>query len=281
MMENSYAQAASVISDAEVFIITAGAGMGVDSGLPDFRGDGGFWDAYPAYARLGLSFEKCATPQHFFTDPHFAWGFYGHRVNLYRSTVPHEGFHIIRRWIEKRKADYFVMTSNVDGQFQKSGYDENKICEVHGSIHWLQCQTRCNDEVWSNDVEFAIDESTMRVVSALPTCFECGYICRPNIFMFGDYSWLPRRSRIQHKAFDFFLNRNSNRRIALIEIGAGRAIPTIRRISEDIGRKFNNATVIRINPQEPEIPWPHISLSCEALEGLRHIDSLVAGSDQR
>jgi len=43
-----------VVSEAEVFVITAGAGMGVDSGLPDFRGDHGFWNAYPAYDRLGL-----------------------------------------------------------------------------------------------------------------------------------------------------------------------------------------------------------------------------------
>lgn len=97
-----YEQAASIIREAEVFIITAGAGMGVDSGLPDFRGEHGFWNAYPAYARLGLSFAQCANPMHFFSNPHFAWGFYGHRTNLYRETIPHAGFHIIRKWIEKK-----------------------------------------------------------------------------------------------------------------------------------------------------------------------------------
>ena len=69
-----YEQAASIIREAEVFIITAGAGMGVDSGLPDFRGEHGFWNAYPAYARLGLSFAQCADPMHFFSNPHFAPG---------------------------------------------------------------------------------------------------------------------------------------------------------------------------------------------------------------
>ena len=80
-------RAAEVISGAEVFIITAGAGMGVDSGLPDFRGDHGFWNAYPAYARLGLTFVDCANPQHFSADPTHGWGFYGHRTNLHRDTV--------------------------------------------------------------------------------------------------------------------------------------------------------------------------------------------------
>ena len=78
-----YKKAAAIIREAEVFIVTAGAGMGVDSGLPDFRGNKGFWNAYPAYESLGLSFEECANPMHFAMNPEFGWGFYGHRTNLY------------------------------------------------------------------------------------------------------------------------------------------------------------------------------------------------------
>jgi len=132
-------KAAQVIKGAEVFLFTAGAGLGVDSGLPDFRGDHGFWQAYPPYARLGLSFVDCANPAHFQRDPAFGWGFYGHRTNLYRSTVPHAGFQILKKWIERNRADYFVVTSNVDGQFQKAGYADDRILEVHGSIHHRQC----------------------------------------------------------------------------------------------------------------------------------------------
>jgi len=72
--------------------------MGVDSGLPDFRGDQGFWKAYPPYAKLGLSFVELANPRWFATDPELAWGFYGHRRGLYRRTVPHEGFARLLRW---------------------------------------------------------------------------------------------------------------------------------------------------------------------------------------
>jgi hypothetical protein len=45
-------QAARAIQKADAVLITAGAGMGVDSGLPDFRGDEGFWKAYPPFAAL-------------------------------------------------------------------------------------------------------------------------------------------------------------------------------------------------------------------------------------
>jgi NAD-dependent SIR2 family protein deacetylase len=267
--------AAEVVRKAEAFVITAGAGMGVDSGLPDFRGDRGFWNAYPAYARLGLSFVDCANPQHFADDPSFGWGFYGHRTNLYRDTVPHEGFHIIGKWIERNGADYFVVTSNVDGQFQKAGYADDRILEVHGSIHRLQCQAPCSSAIWCNDEFIRVEEATMRARPPLPRCPGCGEVSRPNILMFGDRSWLSDHTRVQEHAFERFLQTNACRRIAVLEMGAGSAIPTIRATSERIGWNFEHATVIRINPREPEIKAPHISIECGALEGLRNIDTLL------
>lgn len=266
---------AEIIREAEVFVISAGAGMGVDSGLPDFRGDHGFWRAYPAYARLGLSFFDCANPRHFADDPAFGWGFYGHRTNLYRNTVPHDGFHIIRKWIGRNGAKYFVVTSNVDGHFQRAGYADDLILEVHGSIHRLQCQKPCSSAIWNNDGHLRVDENTMRAHPPLPRCPGCGEVSRPNILMFGDRSWLPDLTLIQEHAFDRFMAANGGRRIAVIEIGAGTAIPTIRATSERIGWKCEHATVIRINPREPEIPAPHISMPCGALEGLREIDALI------
>ena len=46
-MHDTILRAKEIVANAEAVIITAGAGMGVDSGLPDFRGDLGFWKAYP------------------------------------------------------------------------------------------------------------------------------------------------------------------------------------------------------------------------------------------
>src|SRR5438309_5449869 len=89
-------KAAAWLRDADGLLITAGAGMGVDSGLPDFRGREGFWRAYPALRHEGLSFEQMATAQRFEKDTALAWGFYGHRLRLYRETEPHEGFSILR-----------------------------------------------------------------------------------------------------------------------------------------------------------------------------------------
>jgi NAD-dependent SIR2 family protein deacetylase len=270
MNSELFARAAEAVRSAEALVITAGAGMGVDSGLPDFRGDQGFWNAYPMYERLGLSFVDAANPAHFHRDPAFGWGFYGHRTNLYRATVPHAGFELLRQWTERFGLDTFVVTSNVDGQFQKAGFAEEQILEVHGSIHHLQCLSPCSSAIWNNQEEISVDFETMRA-RHIPLCPRCGGTARPNILMFSDFSWIGGRSHGQQMRFDIFLEQHRKQRLAIIEMGAGSAIPTIRYTSERLGER-GNATVVRINPREPHVRAPHISIPTGALEGLTGID---------
>ena len=134
---------AEAIRTADGLLIGAGAGIGVDSGLPDFRGPEGFWKAYPPFR--GKAFAEVSTPHWFQPDPALAWGFFGHRLNLYRAAVPHRGFEILRQWSQRLPLGAFVFTTNVDGQFQKAGFSENVLFERHGSIHYLQCTRRCGD----------------------------------------------------------------------------------------------------------------------------------------
>src|SRR5437588_10989997 len=94
-LEANLAAAAESLRGADALLIGAGAGMGVDSGLPDFRGPEGFWKAYPPFR--GRQFSDLSTPHWFRTDPPLAWGFFGHRLNLYRAAVPHAGFGILLR----------------------------------------------------------------------------------------------------------------------------------------------------------------------------------------
>jgi len=275
VLAEKFKKAAAAVRNAGAIVITAGAGMGVDSGLPDFRGDRGFWKAYPMYEHLGINFYEAADPTHFALDPAFGWGFYGHRANLYRETSPHDGFHILRRWIKRFGLDYFVATSNVDGHFQKAGFDENKVYEVHGSIHYLQCLTPCNDAIWENDAAITVDQATMRA-RQIPKCPHCGAVARPNILMFGDFSWLSERTDRQNNVFTKFLYRHRKNRLVVVEMGAGTAVPTIRRLTEHLGSR-PNTTVVRINPREFQIGIPHLSLACAALEGLRGIDAALEG----
>lgn len=228
-------RAADLISSADGLVIMAGAGMGVNSGLPDFRGTKGFWEAYPALARARLDFTSIANPRAFQTDPYRAWGFYGHRLALYRSTVPHIGFQILREIGDKMPNGAFVITSNVDGQFQKAGFSENQILEIHGSIHRLQCLTPCRGSVWSADfVEPKTDDALCQwTADKLPKCSHCRGLARPNILMFDDWQWIDIRQNVQRSARDIWFEKSGSQ--VIIELGAGTQIPSIRRGSENSG----------------------------------------------
>lgn len=255
---------------AEAVIITAGAGMGVDSGLPDFRGNKGFWKAYPPYQHLGMSFTDMACPDRFVHEPELGWGFYGHRLDLYRRTQPHAGFSILKTWAEQLPKGGFVFTSNVDGHFQVAGFPEENVVECHGSIRHLQCFERCQRNIWSADEqEFQIDPESMRLTSPLPTCPHCGRLARPNILMFGDWGWIEDRSQEQTErlvAWESTLGEDTP--LVVLEFGAGTAVPSVRHFSERQAQR-ENTTFIRVNPRESRIPEGRgIRLPMGALEAL-------------
>jgi NAD-dependent SIR2 family protein deacetylase len=265
-------RAARALAEADALLITAGAGMGVDSGLPDFRGGQGFWGAYPPYKALNVSFMEISSPGWFKTDPTFAWGFYGHRRNLYRETEPHAGYDLLKRWADEKPGGYFVYTSNVDGAFRKAGFNESRIVESHGSIEWNQCYcgagiTRADDEM----VE--IDMKTMRASGTLPACPGCGKVTRPNIMMFGDPYWAKRRMEEQLWRFYCWLKEVRDRKVVIVECGAGVEIPSVRERSEEVAEEVNG-TLVRINPNHADIPAGHLSIACgarEALEGIAQV----------
>ncbi|MBM82948.1 MAG: NAD-dependent protein deacetylase [Planctomycetaceae bacterium] len=258
-------QAAELIREAGGLLIGAGAGMSVDSGLPDFRGDEGFWNAYPPFK--GRRFAEMSNPVWFHRDPIQAWGFFGHRLNLYRGTEPHAGFSTLLKWANACSS-YFVFTSNVDGHFQRAGFDTNRIIECHGSIYHLQCVNLCTHQIWeAADLAIEVDESTIRAAGSLPKCPDCGGLARPNILMFGDWDWIEDRTAEQSRRFQSWQQETRGMKIVSLEFGAGLAIPTVRHQCEgQMGR------LIRVNPREPEVPQGDIGLPIGALEAISRID---------
>lgn len=271
-MTESYSKIAALIEQADGLLIGAGAGMSVDSGLPDFRGNQGFWQAYPPMKELGLSFYDLANPSWFVDDPQRAWGFYGHRRNLYRETIPHVGFSILKKWSEGMALGGFVFTSNVDGHFQKSGFDEMQVVECHGSIEYDQCVQPCCDSIWNAaDREIEVDLQTFRAAAELPKCVSCGGIARPNILMFGDWNWIEARTARQHVRFQDWLNQFGNRNLLTIEIGAGTAVPTVRHQCERITSQFESE-LVRINPRESQGPGV-IAVGMGGMQAIEAIDA--------
>lgn len=274
-----YGHAAEIIAQADALVIGAGAGIGVDSGLPDFRGDKGFWAAYPALQKAQLNFMDVASPETFERDPRLAWGFYGHRLALYRATVPHAGFDILLKWSERMNQGARIFTSNVDGQFQRAGFSEGQIHECHGSIHHLQCTRACGSGIWgAADFTPEVDTEQCRLLNDLPHCPKCGSLARPNIMMLSDWNWLSGRSREQRQRESRWLEAvaDARSRVVVVELGAGTAIPSVRHFSQFLSRHCN-ARIIRINPRECEVPSSQdVEIPTEALEALIAIDALAS-----
>lgn len=266
-------QAAALIRDADALVIAAGAGMGVDSGLPDFRGSTGFWREYPALGRARMSFTDVATPHTFRTNPRLAWGFYGHRLQLYRKTQPHAGFDLLRAWGESKPNGYFVFTSNVDGQFGKAGFSELLVEECHGSIHHLQCLRDCTSSIWTAaDFEPEVNPDSGQLIHDLPQCPHCGGLARPNILMFDDGTWNDQRQQLQLQRKRDFLARAQ--KPVVVELGAGGTIATVRHFSKWM--VSNGARLVRINPLECEVSEQRdVGLGMPACEALRKIDDLM------
>lgn len=267
-------QAAALIDSADALIVAAGAGMGVDSGLPDFRGPEGFWKAYPALRESGLDFYAMASPATFHRDPALAWGFYGHRLDLYRHTEPHAGFGILQRWGRRMEHGYSVFTSNVDGQFQKAGVPPALVHECHGSIHHLQCLNACTDDIWPADGFIPqVDMRTCRLINEPPHCPHCGGLARPNILMFGDMGWIEHRTAQQHDQQFHWLN--TVERPVVIELGAGTAVPSVRHFSQ-FAVTHATGRLVRINPREPAVADVRdVSLPVGALQALQWIDMML------
>ena len=249
--------------------------MGVDSGLPDFRGDEGFWRAYPPLKQLGLNFYDMADPHWFRTDPEQAWGFYGHRLQLYRSTQPHNGYSLLKTWCQNVNKDSFVFTSNVDGHFQTTGFLPENILECHGSIHHLQCSTPCRPDTWpAGEIQIEVDPATFRARDPLPRCPYCEAIARPNILMFQDYQWNTHRTRKQARQYENWLTTHKDSRITVIEIGAGTTIPTVRHEAERIAN-LPKAQLVRINPREYRCLTDGIGIQRKAKEAIEQLDQLI------
>nr|WP_145546064.1 Sir2 family NAD-dependent protein deacetylase [Variovorax boronicumulans] len=272
--------AAEAIAGADALLVAAGAGMGVDSGLPDFRGPEGFWRAYPALGRAGIDFYSAASPATFRRDPAMAWGFYGHRLALYRATVPHAGFGLLGDWGRRMRAGWAVFTSNVDGHFQQSGAAPAALLECHGSIHHLQCLDDCHGAVWPADGFVPeVDAAQCRLLNAPPRCPHCGALARPNILMFGDGGWNAQREEAQAAQLQDWLAglRRTRARLVVVEIGAGLAVPSVRHFVQGLQRTLG-ARLVRINPREAGVSGAHdVGLPAPALPALQAMAKRMPG----
>ena len=281
-----FLDAARLVEQADALIICAGAGMGFDSTLPDFRNSTEFWEAYPMLRKENLTFPDLADPEVFEKNSPRAWGFYDYQYKLYNQTTPHDGYQILKRWCSLKNNSSFIYTSNVDGHFLKAGFKEDQIFECNGSINFLQCSRQFGPpclKIWpaeeSLNLKFlSIDTEKLVAQSQLPLCPCCHAVARPNTLMLNDYWCLSERVDAQEVRFQQWKDSldasasSLKQKILVIEIGAGTEIPTVRHLAESM-----NTDIIRINPKESQGAGNVLSIPDGGLEALQKIDNVIRG----
>lgn len=260
------------LENANALIINTGAGMGVDSGLADYRGNGGQWGQVESDTEKSIF--EVVNPQAFTDNPAYSWKLFGQRIKEYAETKPHNGFTILKNWIHTYNLEYFCLTSNIDSHFQKSGFSEENIRELHGTLAYFQSsRPDLTREIWKN--ELSGDEIIANAEKDIfPTCPISKVMARPNVYMFRDDTYIDTRSKEQDKRFQKFLDKNKEKNILVFEIGSGPHVQTIRAKTRMLRTEYG-AKIIRINPKDYNMKLPNIGVAKGALEALTEIDNYL------
>jgi len=142
-----------------------GAGISAESGVPTFRGQGGFW--------AGRRVEEIATPEAFVRDPAGVWKFYLWRRRELAQTGPNAG-HFALADIEQLVTDFTLITQNVDDLHGRAG--SRNVVELHGNL-WVNHCPQCGAED-----RCAVTELHKQI----PVCDSCGATMRPGVVWFGE-----------------------------------------------------------------------------------------------
>ena len=126
--------------------------------------------------------------------------------------------------------DYFVLTTNVDHQFQRAGFDKRRLFYTQGDYGLWQCSRACHDRTYDNEVtvrRMLDEQEDMKVPSELvPYCPVCGAPMAMNLrsddTFVQDKGWYEAAGR-----YEAFLKEHGNGRILLLELGVGGNTPGI------------------------------------------------------
>lgn len=159
-----YEQAADILRNTTNAIAVTGAGISVESGIPDFRSAGGLWTKYPP--------QEYATLDAFYRDPDKVWEMWYELAENLKNISPNPGHAALAR-LEELGHLKAVITQNIDALHQRAG--SKTVIEYHGNADSLAC-TACFRRRGM--------DLSHRALGA-PRC-ECGGVMKPDVILFGE-----------------------------------------------------------------------------------------------
>ena len=215
------------IETADAIVIGAGAGLSTAAGftysgarLQEYFGD--FAEKYGFRDMYSGGFYPFATPEE-------KWAYWSRYIYINRYMDVDNGTY--KRLFELVKdKDYFVITTNVDHQFQKAGFDKQRLFYTQGDYGLWQCSVPCHQKTYDNEetvrAMFA-QQKNMRVPSELvPHCPVCGKPMSMNLraddTFVEDDGWHRAAER-----YDDFIQTHEGQHILFLELGVGMNTPAI------------------------------------------------------
>lgn len=245
-------RAREALSRAGFIVIGGGAGLSEAAGLHysgsrfeenfvDFKGRYGMTDMYTAgFYPFGTQEEK--------------WAYWSRHILLNRWAPPALPLYKALYALVRDK-NYFVLTTNVDGQFEKAGFDPDRIFDVQGDYGQIQCAKGCHDKLYGDETlvrEMAAEQKDCRIPSRLvPKCPVCGgemeVHVRKDGYFVQDKAWYEAADR-----YDKFIAGVAGKRTVFLEAGVGYNTPAIIRFPfERMVYRNDRASLIRINRDYP------------------------------
>ncbi len=164
-MEEHYRQAAEIINEARTVICLTGAGISVESGIPDFRSACGLWEKYDPmeYAHIDA----------FRRNPEKIWKMVFELIELTTKAAPNPA-HLALAELERRNILRSIITQNIDNLHQAAG--NRKVIEFHGNASRLDC-LNCGQSYGASEFELN---------GTPPRCRECSAVLKPSVVFFGE-----------------------------------------------------------------------------------------------
>jgi NAD-dependent deacetylase len=172
MSAPTWVAVAGWLADANRVTALTGAGCSTESGIPDFRGPNGLWTRDPDAARMFTLDAYVADPQ----VRQRAW--LNRRDHPAWNARPNAGHYALVS-LERAGRLHALVTQNIDGLHQKAGSDPDRVIEVHGTLHEVECLS-CHDRT-------PMPATLARVAAgeADPACERCGGILKSATISFG------------------------------------------------------------------------------------------------
>ena len=241
-----------LLKEADYVLIGAGAGLSAAAGM-EYSGESfeknyrEFIDKYYFDDLYSASFYDFKTQEE-------KWAFFARMIKLNRyNDKPLQLYQELYELV--RSKNYFVLSTNVDGQFYNSGFDAEKVFEIQGDYCFLQCENACHDKLYYNRElveEWIQNTKDCRIPSDLVMkCPVCGgnmdMNLRKDANFVQDKNWY-----VQAKKYEEFINNAKDKKMVLLEIGVGFNTPGIIRFPfERMTEENENTYLVRINKEYP------------------------------